>query len=258
MIETSEVSYEADGLTMTARLARPGGVGPWPAVVIGHDGIGLHPYQRDRATSLAEQGYLALAMDYHGGGRLFSGDPEGMLARVMPLIADPDRMARIGHAAVRALLAVPGADPDRLAAVGYGAGANIVLATARSGIAFKAIAVVHPGLPIAGPADWTDLVGPVLLSTGSDDPICSPEKILAFGHELQDAGVDWRLGIYGGAKHAFWAAPVNPDGSSTGGLTHTEPTVAGVGHHPKHTPRGWRAVLDLLDETIGNPSAVTT
>jgi dienelactone hydrolase len=63
---------------MVAHLAWPGGEGPWPAVLIGHDGIGLDDYQRRRADDLAVHGYVALAMDYHGG-QLFSGRPEAML-----------------------------------------------------------------------------------------------------------------------------------------------------------------------------------
>src|ERR1700704_683117 len=124
MIATREVTYDADGLTMVAHLAWPHGEGPWPAVLIGHDGIGLDDYQRGRADDLAEHGYIALAMDYHGG-QLFSGNPEAMLARVMPLMADADRMQAVGRAALDILLAVPDADPGRLAALGYGAGGRI-------------------------------------------------------------------------------------------------------------------------------------
>lgn len=253
MVATSEITYDADGLTMVGQLARPDGEGPWPAVLIGHDGIGLHEYQRRRAVLLASHGYLALAMDYHGG-QLFSGNPEAMLARVMPLIADADRMRDIGRAALDVLLAVPGADPDRLAALGYGAGGSIVLELARAGVPFKAVAVVHPGLPTARPEDWTGVTGPFLLCTGSEDPICTPGQVLTFTRALQDAGVDWRVNIYGGAKHAFWAAPTRPDGSVVGGTTHANATVAGVGYHPAQTARAWRAVLDLFDETIGTKS----
>lgn len=251
MVATHEVTYNVDGLTMVAHLASPDGDGPWPTVLIGHDGIGLHDYQRGRADDLAEHGYLALAMDYHGG-RLFTGDPEAMLARVMPLIADPERMQAIGRAALDVLLAVPGADPDRLAAIGYGAGGSIVLELARAGVPFKAVAVVHPGLPEPRAEDWTHVTGPFLLCTGSEDPLCSPEHVLTFTRALQDAGVDWRVAIYGGAQHAFWAAPRNPDGSPTGGTRHPDATVPGVGYHPTHTPRAWRAALDLFEESIGN------
>jgi dienelactone hydrolase len=246
---TRELTYDVDGLTMVAHLAWPRGDGPWPAVLIGHDGIGLDDYQRRRADDLAAHGYVALAMDYHGG-QLFFGRPEAMLARVMPLLADAERMQAIGRAALDVLLGVPGVDTDRLAALGYGAGGRIVLELARAGVPFKAVAVVHPGLPDVSAEDLTDVTGTFLLCTGSEDPLCTADQILTFGRALQAAGVDWRVNIYGGAKHAFWARPTNPDGSPTGGTTHTTATVPGVGYHPTHTPRAWHAVLDLFDEAF--------
>lgn len=250
MVATREVRYDVDGLTMVAHLARPSGEGPWPAVLIGHDGIGLDDYQRRRADDLAAHGYVALAMDYHGG-QLFFGRPDAMLARVMPLIADAERMRAIGRAALDALLAVPGVAPDKLAALGYGAGGSIVLEIATSGVPFRAVAAVHPSLSVASEKDWTDVTGTLLLCTGSEDPLCTPDQVLAFGRVLQDAGVDWRVNVYGGAKHAFWAQPTDPDGSPAAGTSHTAATVPGVGYHPIHTPRAWRAVLDLFDETFG-------
>lgn len=254
MVVTREVTYEVDGLTMVAHLARPDDKGPRPAVLIGHDGIGLDDYQRSRADDLAKHGYIALAMDYHAG-RTFFGDPQAMLARVMPLMADPARMHAIGHAALGVLLAVPGADHDRLAALGYGAGGRIMLELASAGVPFKALAAIHPGLPPARTEDWIDVGAAVLLCTGSEDPLCTPGQLSTFTSALEDAGVDWRVNVYGGAKHAFWAAPMNPDGSLAGGTTHAIATVPGVGHHALHATRAWRAVLDLLDETIGASSA---
>ena len=62
---------------------------------------GSSDVERHRADALAELGYVALAFDLHGGRYL--GDPEEMLARCMPLLADPDRMRDIGHAALMAL-----------------------------------------------------------------------------------------------------------------------------------------------------------
>jgi dienelactone hydrolase len=253
MIATREVTYDVDGLTMVAHLARPNGNGPWPAVLIGHDGIGLDDYQRGRADDLAKHGYIALAMDYHAG-RTFFGDPQAMLARVMPLMADPARMHAIGRAALDVLLAVPGADHDQLAALGYGAGGRIVLELASARVPFKALAAIHPGLPAARTEDWINVGGAFLLCTGSEDPLCTPGQLFTFTSALQDAGVDWRVHVYGGAKHAFWAAPIQPDGSLTGDTTHANATVPGVGHHALHATRAWQAVLDLLDETVGAPS----
>lgn len=249
MIATREVTYDADGPGMIGHLAQPEGPGPWPAVLIAHDGVGLDEYQRQRADDLAAHGYLALAMDYHGG-EVFFDRPEAMLARVMPLLADAERMRAIGRAALDILLALPGVDPERIAALGYGAGGQIILELARTGVPFRAIAVVHPALPDATAEDWTDVASTVLLCTGSDDPLCTPGQVLAFGRALQEAGVDWRANIYGGAKHAFWARPRKPDGSPAEGAAHTMATVPGVGYHAKHTVRAWRAVLDLFGETF--------
>lgn len=200
-ITTREVTYDVDGLNMIAHLAQPDSPGPWPAVLIGHDGVGLEEYQRQRADDLAAHGYLALAMDYHGG-EVFFNRPNAMLDRVMPLLTNGERMQAIGRAALDVLLAQPGVDTDRIAALGYGAGGQIVLELARIGIAFKAIAVVHPAFPEAKTEDWTDVTGTVLMCTGSEDPLCTPQQVLTFGHALQEAGVDWRVDIYGGAEHA--------------------------------------------------------
>ena len=249
IIATREVNYDVDGLTMVAHLARPKGEGPWPAVLIGHDGAGLDDYQRGRADDLAAHGFVALALDYHGG-QVFFGKPEAMLARTMPLLADVKRMQAVGLSALDILLAVPGVDPNRIAALGYGAGGRIMLELARIGVQFTAVAVVHPAFPPAVAGDWTDASGIFLLCTGSDDPICTPEQVLTFGRALQDAGVDWRANIYGGAKHAFWARPVDFDGSPAEGTKHVEATVSGVGYHLKHSPRAWRAVVELFSETF--------
>jgi dienelactone hydrolase len=254
-VTTTQFSYNADGLSMAAYLARPNDEGLWPAVLIGHDGVGLDDYQRGRADDLAAHGYVALAMDYHGG-QTFFGKPKAMLARTMPLLADAGRMRTIGRIALDILLATPGVDPNRLSALGYGAGGLIILELARTGAPFKAVAVVHPALPEPNAQDWGDVNGAFLLCTGSEDPLCTPEQVMAFGRALQAAGIDWRVNIYGGAKHAFWARPTNPDGSPATGTDHIEATVPGVGYHPENTVRAWQAVLDLFRETFPMPIAV--
>jgi dienelactone hydrolase len=218
-------------------------------VLLGHDGVGLEEYQKQRADDLAAHGYLALAMDYYGGETFFDR-PDAMLARVMPLLADVERMRAIGRAALDVLLAQPGVDPDRIAALGYGAGGLIVLELAKAGVPFKAIALVHPALRDSRGDDWTNVASSFLLCTGSEDPLCTPQQVLTLGCALQEAGVDWRVNIYGGAKHAFWARPRKPDGSPAEGTTHTMTTVPGVGYHPKQSTRAWQAVLNLFDETF--------
>ncbi|WP_431961605.1 dienelactone hydrolase family protein [Actinacidiphila sp. bgisy160] len=102
---------------MIGHLALPAAIDRRPAVLLGPEGMGLSDVERRRADALAELGCVALAFDLHG--RRYLGDPEEMLARCMPLLADPDRMRRIGHAALNELRTEPRTDPDRIAAVGY-------------------------------------------------------------------------------------------------------------------------------------------
>jgi dienelactone hydrolase len=237
-ISTRTVEYPADDLTMVGHLALPAGAGRRPAVLVGPEGMGLGDVERRRAEALAGLGYVALAFDLHGGRYL--ADPEEMLARCMPLLADPGRMRGIGHAALGVLRAEPRVDPDRIAAVGYGTGGAVALELGRDGADLRAIGTVN-ALTTGRPGEAARIRCPVWAGVGSEDPIMPPAQRAAFAEEMQAAGVDWRLVVYGGALHAFHHPPVD----------HT--TVPGVGHHPRHAQRAWHDVLALLSECLPLP-----
>lgn len=234
-ISTRTVAYPADGLTMIGHLALPAGADRRPAVLLGPEGPGLNDFQRRRADALAELGYVALAFDIHGG-RWFT-DPQEMLARLTPLLADPGRMRDIGHAALEVLLAEPRADPDRIAAIGYGTGGAIALELGRDGVGLRAIGTVN-ALTTGRPGEAARIRCPVWAGVGSEDPIMAAEQRDAFAAEMRAAGVDWRLVVYGGALHAFHHPPVD------------QAVVPGVGHHPQHAQRAWRDVVGLLAECL--------
>ncbi|MFD7960946.1 dienelactone hydrolase family protein [Streptomyces zaomyceticus] len=234
-VTTRTVEYPADGLTMVGHLALPAGDDRRPAVLIGPEGPGLNDFQRRRADALAELGYVALAFDINGG-RWFT-DPAEMLAHTTPLLADPDRMRGIGHAALDVLRAEPRTDPDRIAAIGYGTGGAIGLELGRDGVDLRVIGTVN-ALTTGRPGEAANIRCPVWVGVGSEDPIMHPAQRDAFTTEMQAAGVDWRLVVYGGALHAFHHPPVD------------QTTVPGVGHHPRHAQRAWRDVVELLAECM--------
>ncbi|MEU1014090.1 dienelactone hydrolase family protein [Streptomyces sp. NPDC005900] len=234
-VTTRSVAYPADGLTMIGHLALPAGADRRPAVLVGPEGTGLNDFQRGRADALAEMGYVAFAFDIHGG-RWFT-DPEEMMARVMPMLADPDRLRRIGHAALDVLRAEPRTDPDRIAVIGYGTGGAIGLELGRDGVDLRAIGTVN-ALTTGRPGEAARIRCPVWAGVGSEDPIMPPAQRDAFAAEILAAGVDWRLVVYGGALHAFHHPPVN------------QPVRPGVGHHPRHARRAWSDVIGLLDECL--------
>ncbi|MFF4439991.1 dienelactone hydrolase family protein [Streptomyces sp. NPDC001621] len=234
-VTTRPVQYLADGLTMIGHLALPAGSDRRPAVLVGPEGMGLSDVERRRADALAELGYVALAFDLHGGRYL--EDPQQMLDRCMPLLADPDRMRGIGHAALDVIRAEPRTDPDQIAAVGYGTGGAIALELGRDGVDLRAIGTVN-ALTTGRPGESTRIRCPVWAGVGSEDPIMPPAQREAFTAEMQAAAVDWRLVVYGGALHAFHHPPVD------------HAVVPGVGHHPQHAQRAWRDVLALLAECL--------
>ncbi|WP_340681884.1 dienelactone hydrolase family protein [Amycolatopsis coloradensis] len=234
-VTTRTVEYPADGLTMVGHLALPAGADRRPAVLIGPEGPGLNDFQRRRADALAELGYVALAFDINGG-RWFS-DPEEMLAYVMPLLADPDRMREIGHAALDVLRAEPRTDQDRIAAIGYGTGGAIALELGRDGVDLRAIGTIN-AVTTGRPGEAAHIRCPVWAAVGSEDPIMPPAQREAFTAEMQEAGVDWRLVVYGGAQHAFHHPTVD----------HT--VLPGVAYHARHAERAWHDVVGLLDECL--------
>ena len=214
-VTTRTVEYLADGLTMIGHLALPAGVDRRPAVLLGPEGPGIDDVQRRRADALAELGYVALAFDIHGG-RWFT-DPEEMLARCMPLLADP----------------------DRIAAIGYGTGGAIALELGRDGVELRAIGTVN-GLITGRPGEAARIRCPVWAGVGSEDPIMPPAQRDAFAAEMQAGGVDWRMVVYGGALHAFHYPIIRTD----------QILLPGVGYHPRHAQRAWRDVVELLAECL--------
>jgi dienelactone hydrolase len=237
-MRASDVSYEVDGRTMVGRLALPDGDGPYPGVLVAHEGNGLDDYQKERPERFAELGYVAFALDYHGDGRPLE-DRDAINARVTELIEDPDRARQVGSAGLDVLLAQPEVDAARVAAVGYCFGGTLVLELARTGADLKAVVGFHPGLATARPQDSARITGRILVCVGADDPIVPLEQRVAFEEEMRAAGIDWRMNLYGRAKHSF----THPHAARAGfdALAYDELTDA----------RSWRAMLDLFGEVLG-------
>jgi dienelactone hydrolase len=246
MITARDIEYTVDGRTMRGRLAIPDGDGRRPAVLIAHEGNGLDELQRTRPERLAELGYVAFALDYHGEGRVFT-EPDQMMTRVGELGSDLDQVRKLGQAGLDVLTSEPRTDPTRLAAIGYCFGGTLVLELARAGAELKAVVGFHPGLAWSRPEDSGNVRGAVLVCIGSEDPMVPAEHRAMFEQDMRAAGVDWRMNIYGGAEHSFTHPRVS-------NLEHE--ILPGLNYHRPSDERSWRAMLDLFDETLGEPASV--
>jgi dienelactone hydrolase len=161
-----------------------------------------------------------------------------MMARVGSLAANPERLRALGRAGLDVLLADP-IDATKVAAIGYCFGGTVVLKLARGGADLEAVVGFHPGLATTRPEDAGNITGKVLVCVGSEDPYVTRDQRLAFENEMRAGGVDWRINLYGGAKHSF----THPNAAQAG--------LPGLEYDQRSAERSWRAMLDLFDESFG-------
>lgn len=237
-METREIEYQADGMRAVGYLALPDGTDQRPGVLVCHEGPGLDDHARGRARRLAEElGYVAFALDYIGDGQRLS-DMQDVMARLGPLMSDPIKTRAHGQAGLDQLLAQDRVDPSRVAAIGFCFGGTMSLELARGGADLKAVVGFHSGLATARPADAGSITPKVLACIGAEDPMVPAEQRAAFEQEMQAAGADWQLLVYGGAGHSF----TNPQASAMG--------LPGVEYHEPTDQRSWAAMLHLFAETL--------
>jgi len=231
-----DITYEVDGRRMVGRLGVPDQPGPRPGVLVAHEANGLDDFQKSRAEQLADLGYVAFALDYHGDGT----PPEfaDAQARTSELWADAGRMRAIAQAGLDVLLAEPTTDARRLAAIGYCFGGALVLELGRAGADLKAIVGFHPGLQSPRPQDSRNIRGTVLICVGADDPYVTLDHRTAFEREMKDAGVDWRMQVYGGVAHTF----THPNADQA--------VLPGLRYDRRADALSWRAMLELFDEAF--------
>ena len=236
-MRTQDIEYQADGRDLIGYLAVDDEqTGRRPAVLVAHEGPGLDDHAKGRAERLAGLGYVAFALDYHGGGKPLP--MEEMYGRLGELMPHADRIRALAHAGLDVLLAQPEADAGRVAAIGYCFGGTMALELARSGADLRAVVGFHSGLATTRPEDAKQIKASVLVCIGADDPLVPKEQRDTFEEEMRAGGVDWRMNLYGGAVHSF----TNERAGQVG--------IAGVAYHRPTDERSWRAMLDLFEEKL--------
>ena len=237
-MRTQDIAYQADGVSMIGQyVVDETKSGRRPGVLVCHEGPGLTEHTKKIAARLAGLGYAAFAMDYHGGGKPLANPADGR-PRIAAWLADPTGIRARATAALDVLRAQKEVDTARLAVIGYCFGGTTALEIGRSGADVKAIVGFHSGLATARPQDAKNIKGKVLVCIGADDPIIPPEQRAGFEKEMQAAGIDWRLQLYGGAGHSF----TNPTADSRG--------MKGFFYHEATDRRSWNAMIELFNETL--------
>ena len=239
-MKTETLTYSAGDTTFQGYLADPEGSGRRPGVLVVHEAPGLNDHPKRRARMLAELGYVALAVDMYGGGRVAGPGGDDAMKLMGALREDNDKLRRHVRAGFDALVARPNVDPKRIGAMGYCFGGLCVLELARSGAALAGVVSFHGILSTKTPEDAKNVTAKILVCTGAEDPLVPPDQVAAFAAEMTKANVDWQVITYGGAKHAF----TNPD---AGGR------IPGLAYNANADARSWEAMRSHWFELFGKP-----
>ena len=211
-VQGKEVSYQSNGTTLKGYLAYDDAIkGKRPGVLVVHEWWGQNEYVRKRARMLAELGYTALAVDMYGDGKVVDNpDAAGKLATEVSKNM-PMARARF-EAAMQVLRSQASVDANEIAAFGYCFGGGVVLNMARLGEDLQGVASFHGSLGADSPAQPGKIKARIISFSGDADPMIAADNVASFKQEMNNAGANYRVVIYPGAKHAF----SNPEADELG------------------------------------------
>lgn len=234
-IQNRLIEYRDGDATLEGLLAWDDSVqGSRPGVLVSHAWSGRSDYEGGKANRLAELGYAAFALDLYGKG--VRGDtPEENSALMQPFLDDRAMLQRrllVSLATLRDQIEV---DSTKIAAIGFCFGGLCVLDIARTGEDLAGVVSIHGLFGSPGNTEGNIIKAKVLALHGWDDPMATPEDVIALTKELTSLGADWQLHAYGNTVHAFTNPAANDRDS-------------GTVYNASADKRSWIAMQNFLDE----------
>ena len=211
-----------------------------PGIAIVHEWWGLNDYIVSRAHMLAELGYVALAIDMYGGGRI-AEDPAQAGELMTGVLNDMDKGTAALRAGYELLLDQPGVDRQRSAAIGYCFGGAMVLHMARIGMPLSAVASFHGALGSFHTADPGSIGAKILVCHGAADSMVSMDDLDGFKNEMNAAQADYEVLLLDGAKHGF----SNPQADING-----EKYGLDLAYSQAADEKSWAAMRALFDKVF--------
>jgi len=196
-LNTEYIKYPGATGDVRSYLARPKGDEKLPGVVVIHQNRGLDPHIEDVTRRVALEGFLAIAPDALTPLGGTPGDPD----KVPSLIQKLDSQSTIRNylAAVRYLKAHP-LSTGMVGVVGFCWGGGIANQVAVNSPDVLAVVPYYGVQPAA--EDVPKIKASLLLHYAGDDARVN-KGIPAYEAALKKAGVDYKMYMYEGAKHAF-------------------------------------------------------
>jgi carboxymethylenebutenolidase len=198
-MEGQDVQFSSGVDTISSYLAKPGGEGPFPVILVCHENRGLTGHIRDVTRRLAQAGYVALAVDLlsrqGGSSTLDSSSIPGLLGNT-----PPEQFAADFRSGWEYLKTLSYTQPERVGMVGFcfGGGVTWLLATR--------MPELRAAVPFYGPhpavAEVPNIQAAVLaIYAGNDQRI--NQGIPPIEEAMAQSGKVYEKVIYEGADHAF-------------------------------------------------------
>ena len=205
-----------------------------PTVILIPTVMGVTELEIGFGRQLVELGYNAFVADLFG--KEFRGAPrDTCFGEMTRLRSDRAALRRRMQHVLETAQSLEEVNSDQIVVAGYCFGGQCALDLARSGADIAAAVSFHglfdpPGLPPE------KITAKVVAFHGWDDPMVPPDKVVALGQELTEAGSDWQIHAYGHVGHGF----TNPHASTL--------QIAGVAYNALAAERSWTSFINLLEE----------
>jgi len=232
-IVTKSIDYKHGGTELRGYLAYDDAVkGKRPGVLLVHEWWGLNDYAKQRARQLAEQGFVAFALDMYGKDVLAEDRAEAAKMsseyKGKPIIRE---RAKAGYDVLAKQELVDG---NKIAAIGYCFGGTTVLELAYSGTDLVGVVSFHGGLVAPKPGD--KFKAKILALHGADDPFVPGDLVNEFERGMRESGADWQLIVYGDAIHTFTNPKAGSDKST------------GSAYNERADKRSWKHMKEFFEE----------
>ena len=196
--EPQAVSYRSGNETVHAILYLPKGDGPFPALVVIHEWWGLNEWVKQQASNLADQGYVALAIDLYRGQVATTPDEAHQIMRGVP----EDRANRDLLAATAYLRSLKTVNSKRAGAIGWCMGGGYALDLAIADPKLK-VAVINYGHLASDKTTLKKIHAQILGIFGGQDKGISVPDVHKFETDMKALDKKVDIHIFSDAGHGF-------------------------------------------------------
>lgn len=222
-----QVTYSSGSEKVQGMLYTPSGKGPFPAIIVIHEWWGLNDWVKQQASKLADQGYVALAVDLYRGKVATTPDEAHEIMRGVP----QDRAKQDLDAAFTYLKSLNNVKGDRIGSIGWcmGGGYSLDVALQQPQLAAD---VINYGHLAVDENSLKKINAPILGIFGGKDRGIPVDDVKRFQQALQQLGKKIDVVIYPDAGHAF----ENPNNKE--------------GYRAQDAADAWRRTTEFLDATL--------